>query len=660
MNLQLNIKNFTINKDENVFCKNFIYDLDDQSKFGVFIEIKNSSRKNKLSQEANDLESLAHFISSNIKSEYSNNSEKSSFIRFENALAKAESVLNAISENKTSILNKITLLIVSSKNNEVYFSKHGKMYACLFKDGSIINISPKSKKISNPIKTNFKIFSYIINAKIKENEKMIFLNETSGNYCDHSQLESLLKSNSTEAFEKFQNTLSECDFSSVANFALLNLEEKPQHKPQPKIEPVVAPITPQPNTNSQAEPPPKSNILSEKMANLSLLTTQISKISNTVRNTISKIQPTISTIKLPSLAINPARLAKLNRKNKTILIGSGIIASILIFQIYTTIAAKNQFEDLANAITDKKNEAIFLSSSNKEDAAIQKLIEAKNLTATISNQLPNYKKEAETISEGVEMELNKVAKITNIENPEKISELSNFGIKFEPKNIFKSENQILVTGNEFGLVYKIDLETKRRGFNFFSTIEDKIISAVKSANSVAFFAQSGKTYILYPLGQKVSELNLTKNEHQIAGLSEKTIDLYDDTTSEIKVLSQTNLSTIEKISVQSPVADIASDNKSIFTLTADNRIVKITGSKQEQIANSNSLQLFSKPNSIYTADNSSNIYITNKSQIAIYSKDGQFIGQYNIASTNEILDLIIVEDKELFLLSPDGVYKIGI
>lgn len=661
MNPQLNIKSFTINKDENTFCKNFIHDIGGESQLGIFVEIKNSPKKTKQSKESADLESLGEFISSNIKSEFCNNPEKSAFIRFENTLAKAESVLSAVSENKSALLNKITLLIIAVKNNELYFSKHGKMYACLFKDDSIINISPKSKKTSNPIKTNFKIFPYIINAKIRDNEKIIFLNETSGNYCDRFQLEALLKSNSAEKFEEFKNDLSTCAFSSVANFALLNLENKPKPeidkptKQKQEISPREEETASFPEKSKNIETPPVETALLAKTT--SKVTELSGKTINMIGAVISRVQPTLQSIKIPKLSFN---LARLTRKNKAIMLGGGIIASILIFQVYTTIASKNQFEDLASIIFSKKDEAIFLSSSNQEHEAIQKLIEAKNLTATIFTQLPEYKEKAEQISAGVETELNKIAKITEVKDPEKISELSNFGIKFEPKNIFKSSDYVLVTGAEFGLVYKIDLETKRRGFNFFSTIEDKIYSAVKSSNAMSFFAESGKTYIFYPESQKIVELNLSKNENQIVGLSEKTIDLYDGATSEIKILSQNNLSTVEKITAQSPIAALASDNKSIFTLTVDNRLIKITGSKQEQIANINSLPLFEKAPSIYTNDNSSNIYLANKKQVAIYSKDGEFIGQYNIEGINDIIDIIISDDKELFLLSTDGVYKINL
>lgn len=662
MTPQISIKHFTINKDGNNFCKNFIYDTQDASQLGVFIEIKSSPRKTKKSPEQNDLASLGEFIASNIKSEYCDNSQKSIFIRFENALAKAESVINAISENKTSFLSKITLLITASKDNEIYFSKHGKIYACSFKGGEIINISPKNKKVSNPIKTNLEIFKHIINIKVNKNDGLIFLNEESGNSCDQQHLLSLLSNATNKNLEAFKASMTaNSDSSSVANFALLNLESRP--KPQASsienpasLKSKLEPIDTEDQTLVTQEP---ESVVTMTATTKNQVFTISKQISTNLISALEKAQSTVKDlqIKKSALALIPK---KIGRKNKIMIYGGVFIAIVLLFQVYTTIASKNHFEELANAIANKKNEAIFLSSSNKESDAIRKLIEAKDLSASIISQLPDFTEEAQGLSKDIESELNKIAKITNIENPEKLTELSNFGIKFEPKNIFKSENQILVTGSEFGLIYKVDVSNKRKGFNFFSTIEDKVASVAKSSSDISFFTESGKAYIYDPLSQKINELNFSKDENQIMGLSNNTIDVYDKSTSEIKILSQTNLHQIEKLSAQSPVSSLASDNKNIFTLTSDNRIIKITGQKQEQIANIDSLQLFEKPTAIYANDNTSNIYITSKNQLAVFSKNGGFIGQYNIIGSDDLIDIYIASNQEIFLLSHDAVYRISI
>lgn len=663
MTPQISIKHFTINKDGNNFCKNFIYDTQDASQLGVFIEIKSSQRKTKKSPEQNDLASLGEFIASNIKSEFDDNSQKSIFMRFENALAKAESVINAISENKTSFLNKVTLLIAVSKDNEVYFSKHGKIYACSFKNGEIVNISPKNKKVSNPIKTDLEIFKHIINIKVNKNDGLIFLNEESGNSCDQQHLLSLLSNTTNKNLETFKASMAaNSDDSSVANFALFNLESKP--KPQispientaPSLKPKLEPIKTEDQTMATKESEPAVTMASTTKNQVFAIS---NKVSAHLMSALEKVQSTAKDlqIKESALALVPK---KIGRKNKMVIYGGVFVAIVLLFQVYTTVASKNHFEELADAIANKKNEAIFLSSSNKESDAIRKLIEAKDLSASIISQLPDFTEEAQGLSKDIESELNKIAKVTNIENPEKITELSNFGIKFEPKNIFKSENQILVTGSEFGLIYKIDVSNKRKGFNFFSTIEDKVASVAKSSSDISFFTESGKAYIYDPLSQKINELNFSKDENQMMGLSNNTIDVYDKSTSEIKILSQTNLHQIEKLSAQSPVSSLASDNKNIFTLTSDNRIIKITGQKQEQIADIDSLQLFEKPTAIYTNNNTSNIYITSKNQLAVFSKNGGFIGQYNIIGSDDLIDIYIASDQEIFLLSHDTVYRISI
>lgn len=662
--LTLNIDQFTINKDANSFCKNYIDGADDRNdeRENIFISI-----------EANGFENhnLLEAIASDIKSEFHKNKRSDIKTRFENALRVADA---QIKKNKI-LSSNLSILIASTSDNELLFSKYGQIYACIYKDGQLTNVSPRNRKITNASKTPLKIFPYIIGGKLENDDKLIFFNDPVGNICDQDQLEAFLENDPNKNFSEFQSYLKNYLIKNnrLENPFFILLNPQPKAKKESKAaqqedDETVQPLSPiqvavtDPVDIPSKEPLQQPNIIIDKLNGL--------KENMSIPQISIKIPDIIQTINIPDLSNKAKREAsrllssisnkKLNKKNK---IAISLAILILLFssvQIYRKVSAKNQFEDLTEEIGRIKNEAAALIANDQTSLAINKLIEAKNLSASISSQLPNFTDKSQQLSADIETELNKTAKITVIDDPEKISDLSNFGIKFIPQKLFKSDNQIIITSSDFGLAYKIDLETKRKGFSFFSTIEDNVIETIKSQNSMAFF--TGKNIFIYdPQRKHITDHEFTKKDNQLIAMDNDTIEILDKDAGQISSFSKNNFNPAGKTALNAQIKDISSNGKNLFALSEDNKIIRVS-SRQEQITDTNSsLPLLKDPDMIIGDQINGNISVVNKSEkrIATFSEDGEFIKQYDLNSFDEITD-IFFDEKNIFILSPSAVFRIDL
>lgn len=673
--ITLNSNQFTINTDSSGFCKNYIEQENSQNNGpeNIIVSIEAASF---------DDHALLEAFASDIRSEFFKNKNTDIKTRFEKTIG---SVDLKIKKNKV-LAGKLNILIAASFNNELLFSKYGQMYACIFKNGQLINISPRNRKITNAVKTSLKAFPYIIGGQLESDDKLIFFNEPVGNICDLEQLEALLENDPNKNFEEFQsylkNYLAKNGRSENPLFVLLYpqiytqqaAKEKKQkaHKTidVPQISPTQAAVTVSSQTPEilngvtiATESAPQSSNISDKINELKDKIS-IPQISIKVPEIIKSINVSDLTDKAQQISSQLisdfSNTKKLNNKNKVVIALVALILIVSSVQIYRKVSAKNQFNDLTDQINKSKNEAVALISNNQIDLAITKLIEAKNLSSSISSQLPGFTDKSQELSAEIETELNKAARITVIDNPEKISELSNFGIKFVPQGLIRSDDQIIITGSDFGLAYKIDLETKRRGFSFFSTIEDSVIDTIKSQSAIAFFTDKN-LFIYDPQKKNIADFEFVKKDNQAFAMDGKTIAILDKDAGQVNIVSKSNFSSTGKISLDSRIKGISSNGTNFLALTEDNKIIKVS-SKQDQIADLNlTLPLLNSPDMIIGNQNNGNIYVVNRSdkQIAAFSETGEFIRQYDLKGFEKITDLFI-DDNEIFILAPDAVFKISI
>lgn len=700
--LNVDINHFSINSDPANFSQNFIYTppTAKESKLGNIIIII-EYLKTIINHGVPDISLVAESLALDIKSEYYKNNNQSISKAFESAIKKANSAILSLAKTNLLTLENFNILVGSLGDDSIHLSKYGKNYICIFRNGQLTNISPRNKKITSPKKTSLKIFPYSISGKLYNDDRLIFFNDPVGSICNQEQLESFLENNPHENFNKFQEYLQECVKKSKItlnplNFILINtgVGTNPSKTTNLYIEKIEKNVTSSDNTGNIKEQKnisekilmPQETKIKRKLIgyiNLALLKLQFLKIKlvteiiGDIRRDYGRYLLTTCerlTLRLPnpieylrktkskiSLIISKQKF-QFNRKNKIIVSISFLILITSTIQIYKNVNAKNQFEELLSKISDKRTEALSLTSINNKSLAIAKLIEAKNLSASIYNQFPNFNKESAKIANEIESQLNEVAQITAINDPEKISELSNFGIKFKPQSIFKFGNQISVYGSEFGLIYKIDMENERKGFSFFSTIEDEVAATIKSSSLVAFFTTSGKTYVYNPQTKNISNFNFTKTDNEITALNDKTIDILDKAKKQITRFSKNNFSNINKESIgDHQITDFSSDEKNLFILD-NNKILRVTNVGQEQIIDLGAMPLFGKADTIIANQNQDNIYIINKKQkqIVSFKKTGQFIHQYNLGGFDEIVDIFADKDGNTLILSSDAIYKMTI
>ena len=666
--ITINLNQFTINKNNNGFCENYtsIENSKNNSLNNLLVLVSVETSNSELSDSIK-------IIASDIKLDFIKNKGLNSKIRFENAIKSAE---QSIKKNKvpTGTLN---ILIAYSSNNELYFSKHGKIYACIFKNGQLTNVSPRNKKITTATKTSYKTFPYIINGDLQKNDSVIFFNDSIGNICDQNQIETFLGNNPNENISEFkahlENHLTENNKLENLILALLSAQSQ-------VIQNIAATIElPADNQKEQTDESSANNLDSVEVVaiNKQKLPQQVSAAINKVAQLTDRIKipqikifASIQSINISALSNKVKEMSsqllsvtsniKLTRKNK---VAISLIALVILFssvQVYRKVIAKNQFENLASQVNQMRSDAAALIASNNHALAITKLVEAKNVSTSIQFQSSDFTDESKKLSEDVETELNKTAKITVINNPEKISELSNFGIKFIPQRLFAIDNQIIITGSEFGLTYKIDLENKRKGFSFFSTIEDTVVATIKSLNYMAFFTDKN-LFIYNPQKKSIADFEFAKKDSQVIAMDDKTIEILNRDTNQISIFSKNNFSSMGKISLDAQIKDISSNGMNFFALSEDAKIIKVS-SKQEQIVDLNSsIPLLKNPDSIVGDQSTGNIYIINKleKQIAAFNEEGDLIKQYNLKGFEKITD-VFFDNNNIFILAPAAVFRIDL
>lgn len=580
----------------------------------------------------------------NIASEL-HNPKNNSLLKFGDFIKKISSVIERSTKKHHHFIKNINILVAMSENDNIYFNKFGKLYTCLYRNSSLQNINPatinkgvanpNNKKIAELSENASEIFPHIINFKLQKNDRLIFFNETVGNVCDQDYFESFLKSGAENNFTKFTQYLKNYSKNSKQshqpNFILI---EAAQQNKNPEI-------TFFPEAKNIL---PANNIQKQKINHATNL-------------------PSLPELPIRKL-LNQILTIKLNRKNKILIFAVALIILFFSIQTYKKIGDQNKFNELVDMINSKKNEAAALILLNENTQAIKELMEAKSAVSSASDKFPDFNDKLQEVSNDIEKQLSKITKTATIDDPENISELNNFGIKFKPQNIFKFQSQLLITGSEFGLIYKIDLENKKRGFNFFSTIKNDVISTIKSSDIMAFLTTDKKIYIYNPSNKNVADFNFEKTDQQIISINKETVDVLDREKRHITILSKNNLNIIGKIPIDGDVADFSSDGKNLYTLENNNQIIKFSGKHKNTLIDLNALPLpigNKNPLSII-ANQNNNIYVIDKNEKKIIniSKNGEFIGQYNINGFDKIIDIFIGENDEAFILSSDAVFKIKI
>lgn len=610
------IRHLAINNGDN-FCENFTSEIPKGRKknLGRFFMVMEVTKP----ADGESIRKNLQSIISKTEQEYYSNEEYTVVDAISNAARKIGPAVK-----KMCIQNDTNILMGAFGNGGFYFSKYGKIYACLHNEADgLTSINVKNKR-----KTASKSFSDTTSITLSGSDQILILNEGFSNAFQEENIEDLITSDPVDTFVNFKKyfdvAMAENRLIDSVIFAIIGMQ---------KISPEIVTLP------QLAEPEIKTEEIHQLTETPEKTGEEISVNATAI---ISAIYARLQTIKLP--------------RNK--FLNTAIIVLVLFFgiQFYQKVSADNYFEKISKVINDKKSEALVLASANNANDAINKLLEIKNTYATQNESDPRLKE----LMNSVEQELNKTAKIITIDKPEKISNLSNFGIKFSPRDIFKSGNQLFMTGDDFGLVYKVDLETKQKGFSFFSTVEDRIKNMVESSGFAIFFTEKNKAYLYNAEYNKTSDFDLEKTENQIISFNGKIIDIFDKNSGQIRQLSSNNFREIGKFAISGQIKDIASDSKNIFALNNNNEIIRISGVQQEKILDTNSIPLFGNPDFIIADQN--NIYVVDKKQhhIVAISKDGQFLKQLNIENTGEIIDLITEEDRNIFVLTNNAIYKIAI
>jgi hypothetical protein len=358
----------------------------------------------------------------------------------------------------------------------------------------------------------------------------------------------------------------------------------------------------------------------------------------------------------------------LNKKNR--LLFGGLIIIVVVFTVSLTssinksrkLKAENAFKDLVAQIEEKGTTIDSYLLYNNEDGAAKVLIDAEALIAALPKETKEQQDQYQTLSANLNVLENKVKKINQVDNLEKITDLSSLNVS----SLVFADGKLY--GTSAGNIQTIDFKA------------DKVSASEAEANgNLGGGKYDGKSAIFYRDGAKIFKFDIKTSKttaydikdynetDKYSGLNIFNANLYLAASSKNQVYkySGANLATksdwLKETIDLSRVVDLYIDG-SIYALNNDGSIIKLHLNKKEAYANkaldpatSSATKILGDTNQLYIMDGASK-------RLAIIAKsDGHLMKQYSFDSLPSLNDFTLdATGKVIYLLSGETVYKLAL
>lgn len=603
--------------------------------------------------------------------------------------------------------NKI-LLIHKVKDNTVQKSKEKG-------ENTIYKISDISKQAGNePATNNNKLFSNVISGKIPQKGSFIISNEALLEYLSNKQLidiastlppagaleqikQILAKTNFLVSFgavliknttqakkEKKENSLSHSTQESITNLnrtedttesllspsGIINLQKwfKTSKKSKKSLKKASLP-----------DLGLKDKILSKRRISL------IQKISITLSKYFKyliKFVPALLGLLISNKSKNTSssitKLKNLDLKKK-ILLGIFLIFTLLfVFNISTKkIEEKKQeqqenYIELKDQIEKKQNKAEADLLYSNEEGARDLFNEIKELINKFPQDTDKQKKELENYKKILELNLEKIQKVTRLDNLNEIVNIKNLNQNANPENIIfvKNNGNIYSSDSVHKAIYSIDPDTKSvtLATNIEGQFDNLSSPAINSNNDLYFFDNHNILEYNIDGEAKLLEIKLSgkytgKNSIDVYNNRLYILNSEEGTIHRHNRLAQgfgTAYSWANKQIDLSQSVDFSIDGY-IYVLKSNGEVMRLlrgelTDWKIEKID-----PPLTKPDKIIASLNQNFIYIMEKisKRIVVFDKDGQFKAQYTSNKLGDLKDFSLDEENKLiYVLAGSSVYQI--
>src|SRR3989339_590633 len=369
----------------------------------------------------------------------------------------------------------------------------------------------------------------------------------------------------------------------------------------------------------------------------------------------------------------------LNKKSKIFLILSLIFLILFIFNLSRIKIGQNKQEEkekynqLTSLIEQKQNQAEANLLYNNEGGAKKLFDEIDRLINEFPNETEEQQKKHNEFREKFDSQMEKIRKITKIENPEIVANLKNLTSAANPKNIIltKGLNKIFSGDSVQKSVYMLDIASKiiTTITNLEYPIEtletaaiyDNDIYYLNNSNIVKLDTEKEqlKTMDIALSGKKTVAMSTYNNRLYCLSPENNQIYRYKNNGS---VFNEQYAWILEKTDLNSAV-DLSIDGY-IYVLKNNGEIIKLLKGQISATLNANSIvdppmenvtKLFVSPELKY-------IYVLEpiNRRLILFDKTGKFLMQYLLPNASDLKDFAVDEkNKIIYFLDNASIYKIG-
>lgn len=373
----------------------------------------------------------------------------------------------------------------------------------------------------------------------------------------------------------------------------------------------------------------------------------------------------------------PKKILSLNFKSKALLAIVFTALLILLININSQknkkelSEAENNYSEISSLIEQKQNQAEANILFNNDDGAKKLYDEIKQLMDQLPQKTDEQTKKYSEFEDKYDIFLEKIRRVTRLENLEEIANFSNLSQSANVDNIIflEKEKKIYAGDSSQKSIYILDTEDKLTTAltNLEQPYSAFLYPTFFNDKEIYYYSNNNQLAKVNITDDKLGAINANFDTAAISDLENFNNNLYalDSGAKQIYryTISNSVISTpyswIQGEADFEKAIDFTIDG-SVYLLVENGRVIKyLRGTKQDFALKSVEPEL-KNPTKIFTSKDINSIYILEpeESRIVVFDKEGFFLMQYQDKSLKNLKDFIVDEkNKTLYILNDNTVYK---
>lgn len=396
------------------------------------------------------------------------------------------------------------------------------------------------------------------------------------------------------------------------------------------------------------------------------------------KNISNKEKISFATGKIKSKMIRITKnIIGLNKKNKIFLSISLIFLILFTFNIYRIKnnqkeeTEKENYNQLTTLIEQKQNQAEANLLYNNESGAKKLFDEIDKLINEFPQETEEQQKKRDEFKQKFDEQMEKIRKITKIENPEIIADLKNLISSAAPENIMltKDFKKIFAGDSAQKSIYMLDITSKlvTTITNLEYPIEDLSTTAIYDKE--IYYLNDKNIIKLNTDEEKLQTMNISLGNKKIISMDTYNNRLYCLAPEDNQVYRYKNSNSVfdqeykwilDKVDLTNTV-DLSIDGY-VYILKNNGEIIKLLKGEYNSTLNNNSIvdPPMENVTKLFVSTEQKYIYILEpiNRRLILFDKNAKFLMQYLFPNASDIKDFSVDEkNKFIYILNGTIIYK---